>query len=364
MAKVWALAFASQSGGTGMRHFLATPRAMAVAAVKTGWHQDADALPGARRLLAVSVIVIGVMAITVIAAAVYAVWQIDQSAIRYETARARVALTSVRLETGPSEAAPSEARLASTLSNSYTLGGAHIGDATAVAPDEIALRIPDSDGRLLIWTPRRLGTELFLQLAPIRAATSLVFLLGIVFLMRRLYLLARELERRRVEAQALAVRDALTGLGNRRAFDNGIERMLAEGAGKVALFYLDLDGFKQVNDTLGHGAGDDVLRIVGKRLAALVQPDDLLVRLGGDEFVILRKEHSSADELARHARAIEATLAEPVALGTQTLQIGVSMGIAIAPVDGASGDALLHAADAALYRAKRDRTGFAIAAAA
>lgn len=332
---------------------------MPVASVKGKWHRDADALPGARRLLVYSAFAILLLAITVLVAAVYAVWQIDDAAVGYEMERARIALTANSVET-----AGSEARLASTLSNGYALGGAHIGDATDIATGEISVPLPGEQDRLLIWTPRRFGSELFMQVAPIRVAASLVFMLGIGFLMRRLYLLAHELEGRRVEAQALAARDALTGLGNRLAFDNGMERLLAEAPGEVAVFYLDLDGFKQVNDTLGHGAGDDVLRTVGQRLAKLAEPTDVLVRLGGDEFVVLRATHGSREELARLALKIETALAEPVLLGTQTLQIGVSIGIAVAPADGTTGNALLEAADAALYRAKRDRTGFAMAAAA
>ena len=197
-----------------------------------------------------------------------------------------------------------------------------------------------------------------------RLGASAVFLLGVLALMHRLYVLARELEGRRVEAQALAARDALTGLGNRLAFDNGMARLLADGTGEVAVFYLDLDGFKLVNDKLGHGAGDDVLRTVGVRLRTLAEPNDLLVRLGGDEFVVLRAMHGSREELAQLALTIETALAEPIVLGTQTVQIGVSIGIAVAPADGTTGNALLVAADTALYRAKRDRTGFAMAEAA
>jgi diguanylate cyclase (GGDEF)-like protein len=258
---------------------------------------------------------------------------------------------------------PAATEGSAALLNSYGLAGARIGDAQSVAESEVGLPIPGSQG-MLIWTPKRLGSELFAQLAPMRIATSLAFMLGIAYLMRRLYQLARELEARRSDAQALATRDPLTGLGNRLAFDDGIERMLVEGMGELALFYLDLDGFKQVNDTLGHGAGDDVLRTVGQRLTALVQPSDLLIRLGGDEFVILRAEYGSSGELSRLARGIERALAEPVQLGTRALQIGVSIGIATAPADGTSGRALLEAADAALYRAKRDRTGYAMATAA
>lgn len=342
-----------------MRHYQSAPRPTAVVAPKPSWDRDADALPGARRLLAYSAFAVLLLAITVVGAVLYAVGQIDTASATYEMDRARVALAVNSLKV-----VGSEARLASTLSNSYALNGAHIGNEADVGEGEVAVPVPGADGRVLIWTPRRFGSELFMQLAPIRVVTSIAFLAGIAFLMRRLYLLVRELEARRVEAQALAARDVLTGLGNRLAFDNAIERMLAESPGEAALLYLDLDGFKQVNDTLGHGAGDDVLRTVAQRLQKLTQPTDLLVRLGGDEFVLLRPSPGSREELAQLARAIEKELAEPVTLGAQSLAIGVSIGIAVAPTDGVTGPALLEAADMALYRAKRDRTGHAMATAA
>jgi diguanylate cyclase (GGDEF)-like protein len=338
-----------------MRHFLAAPRAMAVAAAKAKWQRDADALPGARRLLIITSVATFLLAATVLGAVIYSVRQIDETAVAAEMMRAQMALSTI-------DPGMSDARAASVIANSFALKDAHFGDPAEVREGEVA--VPVASRGALIWQPRRMGSDLVVQLAPIRVGASALFLLGVLVLMHRLYLLARELEGRRVEAQALAARDALTGLGNRLAFDNGMERLLAEGMGEVAMFYLDLDGFKQVNDTLGHGAGDDVLRTVGERLRALAQPADLLIRLGGDEFVVLRGGLNSRDELAPLALAIEAALAEPVTLGTQTLQIGVSIGIAVAPADGATGNALLAAADAALYRAKRDRTGFAMAAAA
>jgi diguanylate cyclase (GGDEF)-like protein len=340
-----------------MHHFLAAPRAMAAVATKERWQRDADALPGAKRLLILTSVAAFMLAATVLGAVIFAARQIDETAIAAEMSRMRIALSTIDPDY-------SEGRIGSVLSDNFAFADAHFGDASELAEGEVALAVAGHDDRALIWLPNRIGTQLFAQLAPLRLGASALFLIGIVLLMRRLYLLARELEGRRAEAQALAARDPLTGLGNRLAFETGMARMLAQGTGNVALLYLDLDGFKQVNDTLGHGAGDDVLRTVGRRLAGLTQPTDLLVRLGGDEFVLLRPTPGSHDELGRFALTIEQALAEPVALGAQELQIGVSIGIAVAPADGTSGEALLKAADAALYRAKRDRSGFAMAAAA
>ena len=217
---------------------------MAAAAASPGGPGHVDALPGARRLLTYCGLAIVLLGVTVLAAMLYALWQIDESAIDTEMDRARVAL-AVTARDVPG----SEARVASTLANAYALEGAHFGEAVDVDQGEVALAVPGEETRLLIWTPRRFGTELFIQLAPMRISSSLVFLAGIVFLMRRLYLLTRELEERRREAQALAARDTLTGLANRLGFERGLARLLAEGHSNVGLFYLDLDGFKQINDT-------------------------------------------------------------------------------------------------------------------
>lgn len=329
---------------------------MAAIATKARWRRNGNALSGAKLLLVLTTVAAFMLAATVLGAVVFAVGQIDNAAIADEMSRARIALSTIDPDY-------SEARIGSILTNTFALAGAHFGDASQLAPGRVAISVPGHQ-QALIWSPNRIGSELFAHLAPLRLGASGVFLIGIVILMRRLYLIAHELEARRAEAQALAARDALTGLGNRLAFDQGIARMLEQSGGEVALLYLDLDGFKQVNDTLGHGAGDDVLRTVGRRLQGLALPADLLVRLGGDEFALLRPVPSSPDELGRLAHSIETALAEPMTLGAQVLQIGVSIGIAVAPADGCSGEALLNAADAALYRAKRDRSGVALAAAA
>jgi diguanylate cyclase (GGDEF)-like protein len=342
-----------------MQHFLVAPRAMAVAATRPDGHVDADALPGARRLLAYSALAILLLAITVFVAVMYAVWRVDDTATNAEMSRARVALAVTAVDLPGSEA-----RLASTLDNAYALEGAHFGDAAEVKRGEVAVAVPGDETRLLIWTPRRFGTELFIQLAPMRISSSLVFLAGIVFLMRRLYLLTRELEERRREAQALAARDTLTGLANRLGFERGLARLLAEGHSNVGLFYLDLDGFKQINDTLGHGAGDEVLQAVGERLARLTRNCDTLARIGGDEFALLRPVPGEREHLLETARDIELALGEPVTVGTTAVEVRASIGIAVAPADGECGKALLEAADVALYRAKRDGTGVALAAAA
>jgi diguanylate cyclase (GGDEF)-like protein len=170
-------------------------------------------------------------------------------------------------------------------------------------------------------------------------------------------------ERKRAEARIayMAHHDALTGLANRVRLQERLDDALtsaANGAGDVGVLCLDLDGFKAVNDTLGHPVGDALLRAVAGRLSGLLRQGDMLGRFGGDEFAILQvqgaPQPSSAASLA--TRAVEA-LAEPFSLEGQRVIVGASIGIAIAPVDGLESATLLKHADLALYRAKKAGRG-------
>jgi diguanylate cyclase (GGDEF)-like protein len=121
----------------------------------------------------------------------------------------------------------------------------------------------------------------------------------------------------------------------------------------VAVVYLDLDGFKQINDTLGHGAGDVLLKLVAARLVATVREEDTVARLGGDEFIIGLWHVSDTDYAATVAsKAIEA-VSQPYGLEGHTVRITVSAGVAIYPAHGEDADALMKSADIALYDAKR-----------
>lgn len=159
-------------------------------------------------------------------------------------------------------------------------------------------------------------------------------------------------------AEERALTDALTGLGNRRVLDLALETV--EGTG-FALAALDLDGFKAVNDALGHAAGDHVLAIVARRLEEECRRDDVIVRLGGDEFVILMpgmdRPGAALDRMGR----IIARLAEPIPWAGDICRIGVSVGIVLAgDVPDPRADRLIAHADAALYAAKRAGKGQAV----
>jgi diguanylate cyclase (GGDEF)-like protein len=163
-----------------------------------------------------------------------------------------------------------------------------------------------------------------------------------------------------------ASHDALTGLPNRTMFHDRVQRAVLRAraaGGIVAVVILDLDRFKEINDTLGHHVGDDLLQEVGKRLRASVKSGDTVARLGGDEFaIVLPQVHDAAEALQIAERARHA-LEEPFEIGTLTLVVGASFGIALAPEHGNLATVLLQRADVAMYAAKASHAGTVVYAA-
>ncbi len=157
----------------------------------------------------------------------------------------------------------------------------------------------------------------------------------------------------RVLVEHIATHDELTGLPNRALFHRRVGEALSAGGGAPAVLCLDLDRFKAVNDTLGHPVGDELLRAVAARLAACLGERDMAARFGGDEFVVLHVATGAPERSAAAlARRIVEALCEPFELTPGTVRVGTSVGIALAPRDGASAQALIARADAALYGAK------------
>lgn len=168
-------------------------------------------------------------------------------------------------------------------------------------------------------------------------------------------------ERRRIEDRIrhMARHDALTDLPNRFLFRERLEQALAasDRRNQLALLYLDLDRFKSANDTLGHAIGDALLCSVAERVRGCLGAGDLAARLGGDEFGILQGGVRCTEEAADLARRIVVSLRKPYHIDGHALTIGASIGIALAPSDGADPDEVLKNADIALYHAKRDGRG-------
>lgn len=304
---------------------------------KPASHEN-GALPDPRRLLIASIAAILLLAVTVVGAAVYAVHILDEASVAGEIERARAAIAVVG----------TDAASAAQLQRDFMLDGARFTAPGTLADDEVAVPAGDS-GQVLAWMPRRLGSGMFMQLAPLRVAASLTFLIGIAIVLRKLYQLTRELERRRREAQQLAHSDPLTGLGNRLAFARWVEDAAARGVTEVGLLYLDLDDFKAINDRFGHGGGDELLKAVAQRMSALAGPHDLVARMGGDEFAFVRRGPIDRAELSELAADIGTRLSEPVRIGTREVMAGSSLGAALGRPDDPR---LLAMADEALYRAK------------
>ena len=153
--------------------------------------------------------------------------------------------------------------------------------------------------------------------------------------------------------------DQLTDLANRRLFHKELDRAIARAQRQgcaVALVYMDLDGFKRINDTLGHRAGDEVLRTLAARLRAAVREEELISRYGGDEFVaLLSMLRNPRLEVEAFAERMDRTLAEPIQLDVGAVHVGASLGASVYPHDGSTAEQLLHHADAAMLGMKSSR---------
>ena len=153
-----------------------------------------------------------------------------------------------------------------------------------------------------------------------------------------------------------AQHDALTDLPNRTLFRELVQRAIAQtsrtpSAGYAVLF-IDLDGFKSINDTHGHVAGDRFLKAISRRLQAQLRPGDVLARLGGDEFGVLAQNIETTDDVCSIAERLQEALAEPFLIGKQKVRGAASIGIVVGTAESKSVDALLRDADIAMYRAK------------
>ncbi len=169
-------------------------------------------------------------------------------------------------------------------------------------------------------------------------------------------------------ARYAALHDVLTGLPNRVLFNDRLEHGIAQAkrhGWALAVMFIDLDKFKSVNDTYGHDAGDTVLKTAAQRLKENSRDDDTISRYGGDEFLYLLAEVDQEADIVKVAEKIIAAIGLPCKLhaGGQGLDVSIaaSIGIAIFPKDGATGDAMVHSADRAMYIAKKNKSGYAFA---
>ena len=155
-----------------------------------------------------------------------------------------------------------------------------------------------------------------------------------------------------------AYHDSLTKLPNRRCFEQALQTELhRDGRRLSAIMFLDLDGFKAVNDTLGHGVGDELLCHIATRLGSRIQSDDILARIGGDEFAVIARDLSSSEQAIDIATRLTDALTSTFDINGAKLKIGASIGISFYPDDGHTAHELLRNADEAMYRAKSDCRG-------
>src|SRR3954468_21893188 len=260
-------------------------------------------------------------------------------------------------------AAPSGA--ASASEGTIVSGPTFAGDAGQVLAVFVPLKVNRS-------APPLGSVEIGLPYAPISASISrqthrieLMLFLGLLVLWGTLLTVvtyaSQRLRRQAAEKEEQALSDSLTGLANRTMFQEAIGSAIS-GAGRRkvagAVMLMDLDRFKDVNDTLGHHNGDLLLQRIGARLDSVLRNTATAARLGGDEFAILLRDTHDRQAVVPVVRRILKVLEEPVVVGGLALQVEASIGIAMFPENGRTVDSVMRAADVAMYVAKEQRSGY------
>ena len=227
----------------------------------------------------------------------------------------------------------------------------HIYDA---APVESVLEVYSDVTELVV----RMERGQWKIIAVVLGAMALIYLLLQLILARYQRLLAEKERERAAQEERIrhqAYHDALTGLPNRASFTEHLEEAMrrAKRAGwPLAILFLDLDLFKRVNDSLGHDAGDRLLRVAAERIRRAVREADMLFRMGGDEFTVLLEDVRGPEEAAAVAGRVLEGIAEPLQLQHHEIAVTASIGIALYPRDDVLGERLVKSADTAMYRAK------------
>jgi diguanylate cyclase len=207
------------------------------------------------------------------------------------------------------------------------------------------------------WAPTRPGAEIVSSVVPFIMVALAGFALLALLVLRHMRRTAATIAAGESRLRHLALHDPLCGLPNRIYFGERLEAlidMVRKGRRPAAVFYIDLDHFKDVNDTLGHPVGDELIRVVTQRLTHTLRKDDLVARIGGDEFAVITESDCDHTALQATANRLIAALCAPYSIANQTIVIGASIGIAVIHehITGAA-DIMRHA-DMALYRAKNE----------
>lgn len=253
-------------------------------------------------------------------------------------------------------------RFLDTLANDHLVAGARIGTGSTHATDETSIELRSPEGGIvgyLVWHPRLIGSQLIDELTPLAIISGLITIVIMALLGVRLRAALRKLADGEARARYDAMHDPLTGLPNRALFADRLDIAcsLAGRGEHSALLLLDLDRFKAVNDTLGHAAGDGVLREFARRVRSLLRASDTVARFGGDEFGIILPDVAGRDAVESLCRMILAAAARPFGLPEGVARVGVSIGIAMLPEAGVAQLEVMRAADRALYWAKAEGRG-------
>jgi diguanylate cyclase (GGDEF)-like protein len=234
-----------------------------------------------------------------------------------------------------------------------------IGDGSA-PPTDLTYELVGPQGNAFArfaWTPKQPGAEIVNNVVPFIAVALAGFALLAAFVLRYMRRTAAAIAAGESRLRHLAMHDPLCGLPNRIFFSERLEAVIDEvraGSLPAAVFYIDLDHFKDVNDTLGHPMGDELIRNVTLRLSHTLRGDDLVARLGGDEFAVISSIGDDPAKMMVVAQRIIAAICAPYAINGQNIMIGASIGIAV--IDRRCGGAadIMRYADMALYRAKNE----------
>jgi len=248
------------------------------------------------------------------------------------------------------------------IAGKYLLEGARLVPLSEpVGP--AAVPLVDSRGVILGyigWDRLRPGLALVRKIAPALAVALLLAGGVLVFLLRRLRRASAALQTSQDQAQYLAFHDTLTGLPNRALFEDRLRRTLlfaSQDKTRVALLYIDLDRFKHINDTLGHPAGDELVRQTAARLKHTIREVDTVARLGGDEFAVILLDVPDVESAEDIAERLLLKLREPFRLIDDQVFVSASVGIALSSGSDTDADDLLRKADIALYEAKKNGRG-------
>ncbi len=233
-------------------------------------------------------------------------------------------------------------------------------DEGSVPAGDLAYDLTGPDGNLIArfaWTPKQPGAEIVHNVVPFIAVALTGFALLAAFVLRYMRRTAAAIAAGESRLRHLAMHDPLCGLPNRIFFGERLEAVIEEvriGSPPAAVFYIDLDHFKDVNDTLGHHVGDELIRNVTLRLSHTLRGGDLVARLGGDEFAVISSVAGDSEKMMGLAQRIIQAICAPYSISSQNIIIGSSIGIAV--VDNKCGTAtdIMRYADMALYRAKNE----------